>query len=44
MKRDTYDNIQATAKLKICRGCQRKFYFTRHSRLKCMDCRSKATK
>lgn len=42
--RRTYDNTQVGARLKTCKGCKRKFYFTRHSRLKCMDCRSKATK
>lgn len=39
MKGKTYDNTQADAKLKTCKGCKRKFYFTRTTREKCVDCR-----
>lgn len=41
---DTYDNTQVGARLKVCRGCRRKFYFTRHGRIKCADCRAKGSK
>jgi uncharacterized membrane protein len=44
MRHKSYDELQITAKLKACRTCKRKFYFTRHERIKCMWCRSKATK
>lgn len=38
MKKLTYDEIQLAAKLTICKGCQRPFYFT-VKRKKCADCR-----
>lgn len=38
----SYDQIQADAKLKTCKGCKRPFYFTRVTRVKCADCRKAA--
>lgn len=39
MAHKTYDQLQAEAKLKACKGCKQKFYFTRHGRIRCMWCR-----